>query len=203
MVHTWHARGAETGDRTPPRPPRTPRPRVHRDDQRRANHVVRDDLRSRFSFWNPCVMHMVSRTTATRTDPALWEASKRRACTVAGMCNHSARKMQWAVQDYKRRGGGYVGSRRSSSNGLARWTRQRWRTHSGAPSEGVRRYLPDAAWAKLSPDQVRRTNASKRRGFRRGRQWVRQPADVAAVASKVRRTALKRSSRPSLRRARR
>lgn len=124
--------------------------------------------------------------SAIRTDPKLWESSKKRACTVAKMCKHSARKMQWAVHDYKRRGGGYKGPKRVS-NKLARWTKQRWRTHSGKPSEGVRRYLPDAAWSKLSPDQIRRTNASKRRGFRKGKQWVKQPSDVAKVASGVRR----------------
>lgn len=93
--------------------------------------------------------------------------------------------MQWAVNDYKRRGGSYKGPKRAS-NKLVRWTKQRWRTHSGKPSDGVRRYLPDAAWSKLTPDQIRRTNASKRRGHRRGKQWVKQPSDVAKVALRTR-----------------
>lgn len=122
---------------------------------------------------------------ATRTDPKLWESSKQRACSIGNLCKHSARKMQWAVRDYKRRGGKYKSAKRSS-NKLVQWTEQRWRTSSGKPSEGVRRYLPDAAWAKLSPDQVRRTNAAKRRGFAKGKQWVKQPRDVAKLASKVR-----------------
>lgn len=124
--------------------------------------------------------------SAQRTNPQLWNESKKRACTVGGMCKHSARKMQWAVNDYKRRGGGYKGPKRTS-NKLSRWTKQRWRTHSGKRSDGVRRYLPDAAWSKLTPDQIRRTNASKRRGFKLGKQWVKQPTDVAKVASRVRR----------------
>ena len=124
--------------------------------------------------------------SATRRDPKLWESSKKRACTVAKMCKHSARKMQWAVRDYKRRGGGYREHKRAS-NKLVQWTKQRWRTHSGKTSDGVRRYLPDEAWSKLTPDQIRRTNASKRRGFRQGKQWVKQPRDVAKVASRVRR----------------
>lgn len=122
---------------------------------------------------------------ASRIHPKLWEESKKRACTVARMCKHSARKMQWAVQDYRRRGGGYKGSKRTS-NSLAQWTRERWRTHSGKPSDGVRRYLPDAAWVRLTPEQIRRTNASKRRGFQRGKQWVRQPRDVVRAVSRVR-----------------
>lgn len=124
--------------------------------------------------------------TTTRTNSKLWESSKQRACTVANLCKHSARKMQWAVRDYKRRGGRYTGPKRAS-NKLVQWTKQRWRTHSGKASNGVRRYLPDAAWSKLSPDQIRRTNAAKRHGFRQGRQWVKQPRDVARVASRARR----------------
>ena len=123
--------------------------------------------------------------SAWRTDPRLWDSSKERACSVGRMCAHSARKMQWAVRDYKRRGGEYTSPKRSSNN-LVRWTKQRWRTHGGTPSNGVRRYLPDAAWSRLSPDQVRRTNASKRRGFTHGRQWVKQPSDIAKLTSGVR-----------------
>ena len=126
------------------------------------------------------------RDVAVKRDPALWEGCKRRACSSAGLCDHSARKMQWATRCYQKRGGRYEG-RRSPSNRLARWTAQRWRTSSGKRSDGKRRYLPDAAWRRLSPDQVRRTNASKRRGYLRGEQWVRQPADVARVAARARR----------------
>lgn len=126
------------------------------------------------------------RGIVVKTSPALWEASKRRACTEAKLCLHSARKMQWAVRDYKRRGGKYAG-RPSPSNKLARWTKQKWRTSDGAPSRGRTRYLPDAAWAKLSADQVRRTNAAKRRGAKSGKQYVPQPADVRATLSKERR----------------
>ena len=98
-------------------------------------------------------------SVARKTSPALWESAKRRACSQAGLCDHSARKMQWAVRDYKKRGGKYAGPK-ASQNKLARWTRQKWRTHSGKASRGTLRYLPDAAWRKLSPDQIRRTNAA-------------------------------------------
>ena len=118
-----------------------------------------------------------------RTDPDLWERSKVAACREGGLCKHSARKMQWAVNYYKKKGGGYTGPK-SSRNSLVKWTRQKWRTSSGRKSNGVRRYLPDAAWKHLSPSEIRRTNAAKRRGFEKGKQWVRQPKDIA---SKVRR----------------
>lgn len=114
---------------------------------------------------------------AHKTDKALWRRSRERACTEAGLCAHSARKMQWASRDYKRRGGRYSGPR-SRDNRLVAWTRQSWRTHTGAPSRGRLRYLPSEAWARLSPRQIARTNAAKRRGTRRGAQYVPQPADV-------------------------
>lgn len=123
---------------------------------------------------------------ARKLDPELWQRSKQRACSRAKLCKHSARKMQWAVRDYKARGGRYASSPSPSSNSLARWTRQRWRTHSGKPSDGVRRYLPAEAWKHLSPSQIRRTNATKRSGFAKGQQWVPQPRDVAAVARRFR-----------------
>lgn len=115
---------------------------------------------------------------ARKTDPALWRASKEEACKRAGLCLHSARKMQWAVRHYKAQGGGYAGPR-SPDNRLVRWSRQRWRTATGEPSRGRRRYLPDAAWRSLSPRDVRRTNAAKAAGHRAGKQYVRQPRDIA------------------------
>ena len=123
---------------------------------------------------------------AKKLDPALWQQSKRRACTHAKLCLHSARKMQWAVRDYKRRGGRYASRSRSRSNRLARWSRQKWRTHDGTPSRGKKRYLPDAAWRTLSPDQIRRTNRAKARGHSKGKQWVRQPTDVARATRRAR-----------------
>jgi hypothetical protein len=132
---------------------------------------------------------------ATKRDPALWRASKRRACARAGLCAHSARKMQWAARDYRARGGAYVGARDDARNSLARWSAERWRTRSGAPSRGVRRYLPDAAWRALTPEQARRTDRAKRRGAARGAQWVRQPADVAAAVARARRGSRRGSRR--------
>jgi hypothetical protein len=123
---------------------------------------------------------------AKKASSALWESSKAKACTEAGLCLHSARKMQWATRDYKRRGGTYIGRKRPSQNRLSRWTRQKWRTSSGKASNGVRRYLPKDAWGKLTPQQVKATNAAKRHGNARGDQYVRQPSDVARIAAKVR-----------------
>jgi hypothetical protein len=62
--------------------------------------------------------------TAQRTDPKLWEKvkseiTKGRKGGDAGQW--SARKAQLAVQEYKKRGGRYVG-RKAADNTLARWT---------------------------------------------------------------------------------
>jgi hypothetical protein len=140
---------------------------------------------------------------AVKTDPALWAAAKRRACTSAGLCRHSARKMQWATNDYKRRGGGYVGAKHPN-NRLSRWSRQRWRTASGRKSGGRLRYLPDKAWRALSADEIRRTDQAKRKGFARGKQYVRQPRDVARKTRKFREddARSRTSRRPPRRRAR-
>ena len=102
---------------------------------------------------------------AVKRNPKLWERSKRAACTKAGLCQHSARKMQWATRYYKAHGGTYVG-RRSRRNRLSRWTREAWRTHSGEKSAGRLRYVPDAAWKRLTPirfDARTRPNDAERR----------------------------------------
>lgn len=132
-------------------------------------------------------------SVAVKRNPSLWEESKKLACSEAGLCLHSARKMQWAVRHYKQNGGTYAG-RKERHNKLRRWTREKWRTHSGKRSEGKRRYLPSKAWDKLTPSQVRRTNRSKRKGFARGKQYVAQPKDVAAIASAVRAASRKQAS---------
>ena len=118
----------------------------------------------------------ISKTVAIKTNPALWERSKRAACTQGGLCEHSARKMQWAVRYYKEHGGGYRGSK--ANNSLRRWGREKWRTSSGKKSEGKRRYLPEKKWKRLSRKDIQRTNAAKARGYRQGKQYVSQPQDI-------------------------
>ena len=123
---------------------------------------------------------------AVKLSPKLWETAKEKACSEGGMCKHSARKMQWATQYYKKHGGKYGGSK-SSSNRLHQWTKQKWRTADGSKSGGKKRYLPDKAWKSLSAGQIRRTNRAKLEGFKQGKQFVKQPKDVATIAAKARR----------------
>lgn len=75
-----------------------------------------------------------------------------------------------------------------SQESLSKWTRQKWRTSSGKPSNGKRRYLPDAAWDSLTPAEKRATNAAKAKGNRKGKQFVAQPKKVAKKVRKYRTT---------------
>lgn len=69
---------------------------------------------------------------------------------------------------------------------LKDWTAQKWRTSDGSPSEGKKRYLPDAAWNSLSPAEKAATNAAKSRGNKSGKQFVAQPKGIAKKTSKFR-----------------
>jgi len=75
-----------------------------------------------------------------------------------------------------------------SQESLSRWTRQKWRTSSGKPSNGKRRYLPDAAWDSLTPAEKKATNAAKAKGNKQGKQFVAQPKKVAKKVKKYRTT---------------
>jgi len=120
--------------------------------------------------------------TSKKTNPSLWESSKKKAIAKMGG-KHSARAMQLAVKLYKKAGGGYKGAKKAS-NSLSKWSKQKWRTSDGSKSEGKKRYLPDAAWKALSPAEKRATNRAKAAGNRKGKQFVKQPK---SIAKKVRR----------------
>jgi len=121
-------------------------------------------------------------TTARRTQPELWEKIKAEI-TASDKGGHagqwSARKAQLAVQEYGRRGGGYVGAKRSD-NHLVQWTSEEWGTRSGEESlKTGERYLPREAREALTEEEYRRTTQKKRVDLSKGRQFSRQPADVA------------------------
>lgn len=122
-------------------------------------------------------------SVAKRTDPKLWERAKDEACKKSEkLCPHSARKMQWAVNWYKKQGGGYEGEKRSD-NSLAKWTREKWTTRDGRDSDGKRRYLPEAAWDMLSEAEKQRADRTKREGES---QWVPNPEAAREAARRAR-----------------
>jgi hypothetical protein len=69
---------------------------------------------------------------------------------------------------------------------LKRWTEQNWRTSDGSPSEGKKRYLPDAAWKALSPAEKAATNRAKAAGNKAGKQFVAQPTKIQKKTAKFR-----------------
>ena len=136
--------------------------------------------------------------TAEKSDPALWEEVK--AAVTAGdkggkPGQWSARKAQMASRECQARGGGYVGTR-DPHNHLHEWTEEEWGTKSGEKStETGERYLPKAAREHLTDAEYKRTTAKKRADTRKGKQFSKQPADVAAKTAADRKTG--RSEGPS------
>ena len=127
--------------------------------------------------------------TATRTKPELWEKVKAevtRGSKGGKQGQWSARKAQLAVALYKKRGGGYRG-RKGPENAIVKWTKEDWRTKSGKPSlETGERYLPAKALKSLSSSEYAATTRAKRAGLRRGEQFTKQPAKIAAKTKRFR-----------------
>ena len=73
-----------------------------------------------------------------------------------------------------------------SQQSLKDWTKQKWKTSDGKPSKGKKRYLPEAAWAALTPAEKAATNRAKAKGNKKGKQFVKQPKAIAKKAAKYR-----------------
>jgi hypothetical protein len=73
-----------------------------------------------------------------------------------------------------------------SQKSLKDWTAQKWKTSDGKPSKGKKRYLPEAAWAALTPAEKAATNKAKAKGNKKGKQFVKQPKAIAKKAAKYR-----------------
>ena len=73
-----------------------------------------------------------------------------------------------------------------SQQSLKSWTKQKWKTSDGKPSKGKKRYLPEAAWDKLSPAEKAATNKAKATGNKKGKQFVKQPKSIAKKTARYR-----------------
>jgi hypothetical protein len=73
-----------------------------------------------------------------------------------------------------------------SQKSLKKWTAEKWKTSDGKPSKGKKRYLPSAAWAALSPAEKAATNKAKAAGNAKGKQFVKQPKNIAKKTAKYR-----------------
>jgi hypothetical protein len=76
---------------------------------------------------------------------------------------------------------------------LKAWTAQKWRTKSGKPStQGPKatgeRYLPESAIKALSDKEYAATTRAKRKGKQSGKQFVKQPKQIAKKTARHRRT---------------
>lgn len=117
-------------------------------------------------------------STAKKRDPRKWAAAKAKAKAKLGG-KWSARAAQLAVNYYKKSGGTYSGPKRSD-NKLSKWGREKWQTRDGKPAKRTNkkgetvtaRYLPKAAWSKLSKSEAKATDSKKRAASRKGRQFV-------------------------------
>lgn len=92
----------------------------------------------------------------------------------------SARKAQLVAHEYVAEGGGYKHPRNETQEHLKQWGDEHWHTADGKPAirddahggEETHRYLPDAAWKELSPEDKKATDAKKVKGSREGKQFV-------------------------------
>ena len=73
-----------------------------------------------------------------------------------------------------------------SQQSLKKWSQEKWKTSDGKPSKGKKRYLPSAAWDALTPAEKAATNKTKAAGNAKGKQFVKQPKNVAKKTAKYR-----------------
>ena len=82
--------------------------------------------------------------------------------------------------------------KKESQKSLDSWTKEQWGTKSGKNStQGKKatgeRYLPKKARESLSDQEYARSTAKKRAAIRKGKQFSKQPEDVAKKTAKHRR----------------
>lgn len=76
---------------------------------------------------------------------------------------------------------------KKSQKSLKDWGKQKWRTKSGKPSSKTgERYLPEAAIKSLTPAEYAATTRAKRKGTKKGKQFVKQPKNIAKKTARFR-----------------
>ncbi len=76
---------------------------------------------------------------------------------------------------------------KKSQRSLKNWTKQKWRTKSGKKSsETGERYLPEKAIKALTPAEYAATSRAKRKGTKKGKQFVKQPKRIAKKTARFR-----------------
>ena len=125
-----------------------------------------------------------------RTKESMWKrivASVKAGSKGGRPVQWSARKAQLATTRYKKAGGGYKG-KKSSSNKLSKWSKQKWdyvsKGDKKTPRKKRGRYLPESVRKSLSPSEKSATNRKKRAASAKGKQKAKYSKKVAG---KVRR----------------
>lgn len=82
-------------------------------------------------------------------------------------------------------------TKKAPQRDLDKWTKEDWGTRSGKPStQGPKatgeRYLPKRAREALSPAEYAATTRAKRKGTRKGEQFVAQPKKIAKKTARHR-----------------
>ena len=83
-------------------------------------------------------------------------------------------------------------AKKEPQKSLDSWTKEEWGTKSGKNSTQGKnatgeRYLPKKARESLSDQEYARSTAKKRAAIRKGKQFSKQPDDVAKKTAKYRR----------------
>lgn len=83
-------------------------------------------------------------------------------------------------------------AKKESQKSLDSWTKEEWGTKSGKNSTQGKdatgeRYLPKKAREALSDKEYNRSTAKKRAAIRKGKQFSKQPEDVAKKTARHRR----------------
>jgi len=120
--------------------------------------------------------------SATKTKPKLWKRIVASVKSSGRPGQWSARKAQIATARYKKAGGGYRG-KKSSSNKLTKWSKQKWDYVSKGDKKKPRakrgRYLPESVRKSLSKSEKAATNRAKRAATRKGKQRAKYSKKVA------------------------
>ena len=115
----------------------------------------------------------------------------------------SARKAQALTDEYEEamKGKGkkaYKTSKRTKTQkSLKKWGDQNWKTKSGQDSSKTgERYLPEKAIKALTDKEYKKTSAKKRKDTKKGKQFSKQPKDIAKKVKKYRGETFDAESRP-------
>ena len=76
---------------------------------------------------------------------------------------------------------------KKSQESLRKWQGQKWRTKSGKRSRDTgERFLPEKAIKALSSAEYAATSRAKRKGMKKGQQFVKQPKRIAQKTRRYR-----------------